>query len=163
MPCGGGAAFFRPTAFTTGAPANPSARYFVRAKSGAPLAFAGLWETWTGPNGEEVDTAAIVTTRSTRALAAIHERMPVIVAPEAFDLWLDCATVEAEAAAALIAPAPEALLEHYEVSPAVNRVANDSAELIAPASAVADTASPATEPQSTPAKPKQPDDQLSLF
>ena len=51
--------------------------------------------------------------------------MPVIVAPEAFDLWLDCAKVEAEAAAALIAPAPEALLEHYEVSPAVNRVAND--------------------------------------
>jgi hypothetical protein len=45
----------------------------------------------------------------------------------------------------------------------VNRVANDSAELIAPASAVADTASPATEPQSTPAKPKQPDDELSLF
>ena len=64
----------------------------MRAKTGAPLAFAGLWETWTGPNGEEVaHTAAIVTTRSTRALAAIHERMPVIVAPEAFDLWLDCA------------------------------------------------------------------------
>lgn len=137
---------------------EPKRPYFVRAKSGTRLAFAGLWETWTGPNGEEVDTAAIVTTRSTRALAAIHERMPVIVAPEAFDLWLDCATVEAEAAAALIAPAPEALLEHYEVSPAVNRVANDSAELIAPASA-----SPATEPQSAPAKPKQPDDQLSLF
>src|SRR6476659_3708433 len=117
--------------------------FYVRARSGAPLAFAGLWETWTGPNGEEMETAAIVTTRSTRALAAIHERMPVIVAPEAFDLWLDCAMVEAEAAAALIAPAPEALLEHYEVSPAVNRVANDSAELIAPASAVAGTASPA--------------------
>src|SRR6476646_8287301 len=87
---------------------EPKRPYFVRAKSGAPLAFAGLWETWTGPNGEELDTAAIVTTRSTRALAAIHERMPVIVAPEAFDLWLDCAAVEAEAAAALIAPAPEA-------------------------------------------------------
>jgi putative SOS response-associated peptidase YedK len=87
--------------------------------------------------------------------------MPVIVAPEAFDLWLDCATVAAEAAAALIAPAPEALLEHYEVSPAVNRVANDSAELIAPASAVAGMASPT--PEAAPAKPKQPDDQLSLF
>ena len=140
---------------------EPKRPYFVRAKSGAPLAFAGLWETWTGPNGEEVDTAAIVTTRSTRALAAIHERMPVIVAPEAFDLWLDCAAVEAEAAAALIAPAPEALLEHYEVSPAVNRAANDSAELIAPASAVAGIAS--STPESAPAKPKQPDDQLSLF
>jgi putative SOS response-associated peptidase YedK len=140
---------------------EPKRPYFVRAKSGTRLAFAGLWETWTGPNGEEVDTAAIVTTRSTRALAAIHERMPVIVAPEAFDLWLDCAAVDAEAAAALIAPAPEALLEHYEVSPAVNRVANDSAELIAPASAVAGIAS--STPESAPAKPKQPDDQLSLF
>ena len=63
--------------------------FFVRAKSGAPLAFAGLWETWTGPNGEELDTAAIVTTRANRTLAPIHDRMPVIVPPEAFDLWLD--------------------------------------------------------------------------
>jgi len=46
--------------------------YYVRAKSGAPLAFAGLWETWTGPNGEELDTAAIITTTANRTLAAIH-------------------------------------------------------------------------------------------
>ena len=86
------------------------------------------------------------------AIVGTHDGGMVIVAPEAFDLWLDCATVEAEAAAALIAPAPEGLLEHYEVSPAVNRVANDSAELIAPASAVA--VSPA--PESTPAHSCQP-------
>jgi putative SOS response-associated peptidase YedK len=140
---------------------EPKRPYFVRAKSGAPLAFAGLWETWTGPNGEEVDTAAIVTTRSTRALAAIHERMPVIVAPEAFALWLDCAEVDATTAAALIAPAPEALLECYEVSPAVNRVANDSAALIAPAPAAPDRE--AQSAAKAPAKPKKPDDQASLF
>lgn len=63
---------------------RPRRPFFVRAKAGGPIAFAGLWETWTGPNGEEVDTAAIVTTRSNRSLAAIHDRMPVIVAPEAF-------------------------------------------------------------------------------
>jgi putative SOS response-associated peptidase YedK len=87
--------------------------------------------------------------------------MPVIVAPEAFALWLDCAKVDATTAAALIAPAPEALLECYEVSPAVNRVANDSAALIAPA-----PASPDRDAQSAakaPAKPKKPDDQASLF
>jgi putative SOS response-associated peptidase YedK len=104
--------------------------YFVRAKSGAPLAFAGLWETWTGPNGEELETAAIVTTRANRALADIHERMPVIVPPDAFDLWLNCAAVDAETAAALIAPAPENLLEAYEVSTAVNRTANDHPQLV---------------------------------
>src|SRR5579863_3084125 len=126
----------------------------------APPAFAGLWETWTGPNGEEVDTAAIVTTRANRTLAAIHERMPVIVAPEAFALWLDCATVDATTAAALIAPAPEALLECYEVSPAVNRVANDSAALIALAPAAPDR--DAQSAAKAPAKPKKPDDQASL-
>jgi putative SOS response-associated peptidase YedK len=104
--------------------------YYVRARSGQPLAFAGLWETWTGPNGEELETAAIVTTRANHALADIHERMPVIVPPEAFNLWLDCANVDPETAAALILPASENLLDTYEVSTAVNRTANDSPELI---------------------------------
>lgn len=104
--------------------------YYVRAKSGQPLAFAGLWETWTGPNGEELETAAIVTTRANRALAAIHERMPVIVPPEAFNLWVDCANVDPETAAALISPASENLLDTYEVSTAVNRTANDNPELV---------------------------------
>jgi putative SOS response-associated peptidase YedK len=104
--------------------------YYVRAKSGQPLAFAGLWETWTGPNGEELETAAIVTTRANRALADIHERMPVIVPPEAFNLWLDCANVDPETAAALISPAFDNLLDTYEVSTAVNRTANDGPELV---------------------------------
>ncbi|HET9717291.1 MAG TPA: SOS response-associated peptidase [Pseudolabrys sp.] len=104
--------------------------YFVRARSGSPLAFAGLWETWTGPNGEELETAAIVTTRASGTIAHIHDRMPVIVPPEAFDLWLDCANVDAETAAALIAPAAETDLEAYEVSSEVNRTANDHPALI---------------------------------
>jgi len=143
---------------------TPKRPYFVRAKSGGPIAFAGLWETWTGPNGEEVDTAAIVTTRANRVLAAIHDRMPVIVPPEAFDLRLDCAKVDAMTAAALIAPASESLLEGYEVSPAVNRVANDSADLIAPAAAApGGNAQPAAAAPAAPAKPKKPSNQPSLF
>jgi len=104
--------------------------FFVRLKSGAPMAFAGLWECWTGPNGEELETAAIVTTNANRTLKPIHDRMPVIVPPEGFDLWLNCADVDATTAAALIAPAPDNLLEAYEVSTAVNRVANDNAKLV---------------------------------
>ena len=150
-------------------PGPPKRPYFVRAKRGAdgtapPLAFAGLYETWTGPNGEEVDTAAIITTTANRTLAAIHERMPVFVQPEAFDLWLDCANVEAEVAAALIAPAGEALLEVYEVSTAVNRVANDSAVLIASATSAPQASVPTAKEKKTKLqKPKPSDDQASLF
>jgi putative SOS response-associated peptidase YedK len=153
----------------TGGPKRP---YFVRAKRDAhgnapPLAFAGLYETWTGPNGEELDTAAIITTAANRTLAALHDRMPVFVPPEAFDLWLDCANVEAGVAAAVIRPAHEALLEAYEVSPAVNRVANDSAALIAPLPASdAAISPPAESAPAAPAKPKRPKkrgDQPSLF
>jgi putative SOS response-associated peptidase YedK len=109
--------------------------YFVRKKGGGPIAFAGLWETWTGPGGEEMDTVCIVTTQANRVLAPIHDRMPVVVAPEAFDFWLDCDRVDATTAAALIAPAPDAMLETYEVSLAVNRTANDSPALIEPLAA----------------------------
>ena len=106
--------------------------FYVHAKSGKPLAFAGLWETWTGPNGEELETAAIVTTRANKTLAPIHERMPVIVPPEAFDLWLDGANVDATTASALIAPAPDNLQVAYEISTAVNCTANDNPKLLEP-------------------------------
>jgi putative SOS response-associated peptidase YedK len=107
--------------------------YCIRAKSGEPFAFAGLWEIWTGPNGEELETATIVTTKANRTLAAIHDRMPVIVPPAAFDLWLASANVDPTTASALIAPAPENLLEAYPVSTDVNRTANDNPKLVEPA------------------------------
>jgi hypothetical protein len=66
--------------------------------------------------------------------------MPVVVPPEAFDLWLDCANVDAETAAALIVPAADNLLEAFEVSTAVNRTANDNAQLVEPWSAPAEAA-----------------------
>ena len=106
--------------------------FFIRAKSGAPFAFAGLWETWTGPDGEEVDTATIVTTNANRMLAALHDRMPVIVPPEAFELWLDNTNVDPKTAAMLIQPAPEDLLEAYPVSTDVNRTTNDNPKLVEP-------------------------------
>jgi putative SOS response-associated peptidase YedK len=154
---------------------SPKRPFFVRAKRDAdgaapPLAFAGLYETWTGPNGEEIDTAAIITTRANRPLSAIHDRMPVFVPTAAFDLWLDCANVEADVAAALIAPAEDDLLEAYEVSTAVNRVANDSSALIAPAAIEAPRIAPppssdlfTREKKPRPRKASEPDGQASLF
>jgi putative SOS response-associated peptidase YedK len=82
-----------------------------------------------------MESAAIITTAANPTLAPIHFRMPAIIAPEAFDLWLDTRMVDARTAAALIAPAREGLLEAHEVSPAVNHFANDSPELIAPVAA----------------------------
>jgi putative SOS response-associated peptidase YedK len=131
--------------------------YYVRLKAGGAMAFAGLWENWMGPNGEEMETAAIVTTRANLMLANIHPRMPVIVPPEAFELWLDSVRDDATMAAALIAPAPEDMLEMHEVSPAVNSAANDTPDLIEPATA---KLTGAAEPKR---KPKQDTRQGSLF
>ena len=145
--------------------------YYVRQRSGAPMAFAGLWETWEGPNGEALETAAIVTTTASRTLSVIHGRMPVILAPEAFDLWLNCAEVDAQTAQSLIAPAPDDLLEAYAVSTAVNRTANDDPKLVEPISGDAQPApAPASKSirakrvkESKPKKPKKDDGQGALF
>jgi len=109
--------------------------YFVRRKDRAPFAFAGLWENWMGPNGEEVESAAIVTTDASPSIAHIHDRMPVMLGPEQFEMWLDCANVDAHTAASLFRPAPDGQIEALEISDRVNRVANDSADIQAPITA----------------------------
>ncbi len=139
--------------------------YCVRPKDRGPIAFAGLWETWMGPNGEEMETVVIVTTAATRELAHLHGRMPVIVPPEAFEAWLDCGRFDAETATALLAPPRDGLLEAYEVSPAVNRADNDGPELVAP---ISGQPSPTTEvaasvPPKRVKKPKTDERQSSLF
>src|SRR5438045_652859 len=138
--------------------------YFVRLKSGQPMAFAGLWESWMGPNGEEQETAAIVTTTASRSIAHIHDRMPVIVAPEAFDFWLD-PNVDAEMASAVIQPAPDTQLEFFPVSAAVNRTANDFPQLLEPLrEPEMAEAAPASKPKrEKQEKGKKDDGQASLF
>jgi putative SOS response-associated peptidase YedK len=110
--------------------------FMARPKGDGPqgtlIAFAGLWETWIGPNGEEMETAAIITTDANREMAAVHHRAPVIVPPEQFGFWLDCANVSEREAASLFRPAPDGTMEVYEISPAVNRVVNDSPQLLEP-------------------------------
>ena len=134
--------------------------FVVRPKSGTLIAFAGVWETWMGPNGEEIDSAAILTTDASRSLAHIHARMPVILAPEVFDTWLD-PNSELNVAQALLAPAPEGLLDAYEISPTVNAVANDSPELLAPASLSVEPSPPPE--RSVKARRSVDPDQGSLF
>ncbi|MBU6371357.1 MAG: SOS response-associated peptidase [Alphaproteobacteria bacterium] len=106
--------------------------YFIRRVDGLPIAFAGLWERWRGAEGGAVETAAILTTAANGDVAHLHDRMPVMLAPEDVDLWLDPAAPRAALDLLLRAP-PEALLEAYPVSRAVNSPANDAPGLIAPA------------------------------
>ena len=103
--------------------------YAARPKDSGPIAFAGIWETWQGADGSEIDTAAIVTTDANALLAPVHDRMPVIVHPHDFERWLSPRTDPADAMA-LLKPPPEDLLALTPVSSRVNAVANDDPSLL---------------------------------
>ena len=105
--------------------ARVSRPYLFRRADAAPIGFAGLWETYCGPDGSEIDTACILTTDANAATVAIHDRMPAILDPSDFDAWLDCDGVDAAAAARLPAPAPPDAIEFFEIGTAVNKVGND--------------------------------------
>ena len=103
--------------------------YWVRPRAGGVVAFAGLLETWLEPGGAEIDTAAILTTPANPDLAGIHDRMPVVVRPQDFTRWLDCAGSEPRDVADLMAPVEPGFFEAVPVSAAVNKVANVGPEL----------------------------------
>lgn len=99
--------------------------YLFRRADGAPMGLAGLYETWSGADGSEIDTACILTTSANGALVAIHDRMPAIIEKTSFDAWLNCDDVAAEDAWRLLRPAANDALEFFEIGPDVNRAAND--------------------------------------
>jgi putative SOS response-associated peptidase YedK len=103
---------------------------FIHRRDGAPLGFAGVAETWAGPNGEEVDTVAIVTTAASPDLASLHHRMPVTIAPGDFARWLDCSADDAAEVMDLLGRPEEGIFVWHEVSRRVNAVANDDAQLL---------------------------------
>jgi len=111
---------------------NRKRPYLIHRRDGQPVGFAALAETWTGPNGEELDTVAIVTAAAGADLAVLHHRVPVTIAPTDFERWLGgFADDVTEAMALLIAPR-EGEFAWHEVSTRVNRVANDDAQLLLP-------------------------------
>jgi putative SOS response-associated peptidase YedK len=103
--------------------------YFTRA-DGQPMAIAGLWDRWRSKDKSETKkTFPIITTQASRFAAQFHDRMPVILEPDTWDMWMKG---EAEVAAALMKPANEDLLTEQPVSKAVNNVKNNGPELLAP-------------------------------
>jgi len=141
--------------------------FFIHRRDGEPFGLAGLAETWIGPNGEELDTVAIVTAAASPDLAVLHHRVPVTIAPDDFARWLDCAAFEVEAAMALLHAPEEGEFAWHEVSTRVNRVVNDDAQLILPISDE-ERAAEAPLPKKTAARkvappPPEDDGQGSLF
>jgi putative SOS response-associated peptidase YedK len=109
--------------------------YLIQRRDREPFAFAGLWERWIPksqpPEPPYIDSFTIVTTRANALLKPLHDRMPVILAPEDYARWLDRGSGEADLRARLH-PAPEDLLAYVAVSPRVNAAAPDDAGLIEP-------------------------------
>ena len=111
---------------------NRKRPYFIHRRDRQPFGLAGLAETWIGPNGEEVDTVAIVTAPANPDLAVLHDRVPVTIAPEHFERWLDGRNNDAESVMALLVGPQPGEFAWHEISTRVNRVANDDAQLILP-------------------------------
>ena len=99
--------------------------YHFRLKDGESFAFAGIWESWTDPDGGTVRSCAILTTEANEVVGEVHARMPVILPPEDHYIWLDPDFEETEPLAALLVPYPPEALEAYPVSRFVNRPGND--------------------------------------
>ena len=106
--------------------------YAIERRDGEPIAFAGLWEQWRGGDDEwgALRSTTIITTDPNGLMATIHDRMPVILPPAAWEAWLDPANDDLEALGKLLVPAPEELLVLRPVSTEVNNVRNDGAQLL---------------------------------
>jgi putative SOS response-associated peptidase YedK len=142
--------------------------YFIHRRDGGPIGLAALAETWIGPNGEELETVAIVTAPASADLAALHHRVPVSIAPGDFERWLDCRADDAEMVMALLTGPDEGEFAWHEVSTRVNHVAHDDAQLVLPITAeerAADDMSLAKKPAPKKAAPvvSKDDGQGSLF
>ncbi len=98
--------------------------FLLRRPDRGLFALAAIWETWSGMDGSEIDTAGLLTTDANGMLAAISERSPVLIDREAASFWLD-PLVKPTEAAALLRPPPDDMLELVPIAPHVNKADND--------------------------------------
>ncbi len=113
---------------------------FISRPDAEPFAFAGLWEKWRDDSnldgdGEplELHSCTIITCEANDAMAEIHDRMPVVLPPGAWDLWLEPSNTDSAAAAGLLVPAPSSLIRMHPVSTEVNNARNNGSHLVDPA------------------------------
>ncbi|MEY2591055.1 MAG: hypothetical protein QOJ67_3039 [Acidimicrobiaceae bacterium] len=112
--------------------------YFIHRADGEPFAFAGLWEVWRPPDKrddrdtEPLRSCTIITGAANETVAEIHDRMPVMLPPSAWDRWLDRDYDDVEALGKLLVPAPARIIELHPVSALVNNVRENGEQLIEP-------------------------------
>ena len=108
--------------------------YWIKPRHGGLVAFAGLMETWSGADGSQIDTGGLLTVDANKSLSIIHHRMPVIIHPENFEEWLDCKRNRSRDVAHLLVTVDDDFFEAIPISDKVNKVSNNSAELLEPIS-----------------------------
>ncbi|MFB8790027.1 MAG: SOS response-associated peptidase [Potamolinea sp.] len=104
--------------------------FYFQMKDEQLFAFAGLWEHWQDANGEEIESCSLLTTEANELMQSIHNRMPVIIEPKSYDLWLDPEVKNPELLQPLLHPYPTEEMTVHPVSTLVNKAINDTAECI---------------------------------
>lgn len=104
--------------------------FYIRLKSGKPIGFAGLYNVWKSPEGEQICTSTIITTNANEIVLPLHDRMPVIASPDAYGLWLDPNIHDKAILQKILKSYPSEELDVYEVTPKVNSPKNNAPENI---------------------------------
>jgi putative SOS response-associated peptidase YedK len=106
--------------------------FYIRLRDEKPFAFAGLWERWEGPDGSVIQSCTLLTTEPNALMQQLHNRMPVILHPGDYDLWLDRDVQDATRLQPLLRPFPATEMIAYPVSRRVNSPENDDPQVIEP-------------------------------
>jgi putative SOS response-associated peptidase YedK len=106
---------------------------YIRLRDTKPFAFAGLWEVWRSPDGTSVPSCTLITTTANNLVEGIHDRMPVIIPPEAYERWLDPKERDLSELRDLLKPYPAEEMEAFPVAKTVNSPANETDECVKPA------------------------------
>ena len=107
--------------------------YYIESNETGTMAFAGLYSTWAGPNGEEVDTVCIVTVDPNLEISGVYDRMPAILrGQEAIDAWLNTRDVDTAEAVRLAVSPPAGTMKYHPVGKAIGNANNEGPELIEP-------------------------------
>lgn len=104
--------------------------FFFRMRDDRPFGFAGLWERWQGESGEVINSCAILTTEANEVLRPVHDRMPVILHPDDYEMWLDVDARKLDLVREMLRPYPAREITGYPVGTSVNSLRNQGAKLV---------------------------------